>query len=67
MKPHTKIGFAGMPSTNGRKILRNERLALIFLFRPMPKTWSRHWIRYAAQSWYSELQSDRQFKIALYA
>jgi hypothetical protein len=38
VKPHTKIGFAGRPSTHGRKILRNEHLALILLFGPMLKT-----------------------------
>jgi hypothetical protein len=31
VKPHTKIGFAGMPSTHGRKTLRNEQLSLILI------------------------------------
>ena len=67
VKPRTRIGDAHMSSTYRRAMLKNARLVSTSFLKPTPKNCLRNWIRCAGQSWYSELQSDRRFKIAPYA
>ena len=67
VKPRTRIDDAHMPSTYRRAMLKNVRLVSTSFLEPTPKHCSRNWIRCAGRSWYSELQSDRRFKIALCA
>ena len=66
VKPRTRIDDVHMSSIYRRATRKNARLALISFLEPTPKPCLRNWIRCAGQSWYSELQSDRRFKIALY-
>src|ERR1700757_36419 len=67
VKPRTTIDDVHMSSICRRATRKNERLVLTSFLEPTPKPCLRNWIRCAGQSWYSELQSDRRFKTALYA
>ena len=67
VKPRTRIDDAHMSSTYRRAMMKNARLVSTSFLGQSPKSCLRNWIRYAGPSWYSDLQSDRRFKIALYA